>query len=76
MKQGQLTGLRRALKAKKQRSPEQLAQWLEDLREAYISAAQKSADEEAVRRHNERAEKAGEAAALLRIIGEQERGAR
>jgi len=72
MKQGHLTGLRRALHAKNQRSAGQLAEWLEDLREAYVTAAAKSKDEAAIRRHNEGAEKAGQAAALLRGMADRE----
>jgi hypothetical protein len=72
MKQGHLTGLRRALQAKNQRSAEQLAEWLEDLHEAYVAAAAKSPDAGAARKHNEGAEKAGQAAALLRTMADNQ----
>ena len=75
MKQGHLTGLRRALHAKSQRSAEQLAEWLEDLQEAYETAAAKSKDEALVAKHKEGAEKAGQAAALLRTMADRENGA-
>ncbi len=76
MKQGHLTGLRRALQAKNQRSAEQLAEWLEDLQDVYLAAAVKSSDEEVVRKHQEGAEKAGQAAALLRVVADNERAAK
>ncbi|MDH3715095.1 MAG: hypothetical protein OET44_14775 [Gammaproteobacteria bacterium] len=72
MKQGHMTGLRRALQAKNQRSAVQLAEWLEDLREAYVTAAAKSSDAGAVRKHNEGAEKAGQAAAMLRTMADSQ----
>jgi len=72
MKQGHLTGLRRALHAKNQRSAEQLAEWLDDLQGAYVLAAAKSSDDEVTRRHNEGAEKAGQAAAMLRMMAEEQ----
>ena len=73
MKQGHLTGLRRALHAKKnQRSPEQLAEWLDDLQEAYEIAAAKAKDEAVAARHKEGAEKAGQVAALLRTMADSE----
>ena len=72
MKQGHLTGLRRALQAKNQRSAEQLAEWLDDLQEAYETAAAKSKDDGVVAKHKEGAEKAGQAAALLRSLADRE----
>ena len=72
MKQGQLTGLRRALYAKNQRSATQLAEWLEELQEAYVTAAAKSSNDEVVRKHNEGAEKARQAAAMLRMMDEEQ----
>ena len=72
MKQGHLTGLRRALHAKNQRSAEQLAEWLDDLQEAYETAAAKSKDATVGAKHKEGAEKAGQAAALLRTMADRE----
>ncbi len=72
MKQGHLTGLRRALHAKNQRSAEQLAEWLDDLQEAYETAAAKAKDAAVSAKHKEGAEKAGQAAALLRTMADRD----
>ena len=69
MKQGHMTGLRRALNERKANSPARLAKWLEELEGQYLSAALKITDQKAVEIYHQNADNARQANQLANLQG-------